>query len=63
MRATFLRDLTFTNDVCRDPISKWGHIVRIQVGGNVTGMLFSAGQAVHLVWAPGSSTKQEDRRG
>lgn len=60
--GVMLHALIVPNHVCKHPISKWGHTVRIQAGGDVTGML-STGQAIHLVLAPGSSTKQEDRRG
>ena len=63
VRATSLRDLILTDDVCKDPVSKWGQVLRIPVDGSFRGTLFRPVQAVHLVLTPGSSTTQEDRRG
>lgn len=37
-----LQDLIFTDDVCKDPASKWGRIRSVQVDGHFRGMLLSA---------------------
>lgn len=63
VRATSLRDLILTDDVCKDPVSKWRQVLRIPVDGSFGGTLFRPVQAVHLVLTPGSSTTGEDRRG
>lgn len=38
-----LHDLILTNEVCKDPVSKWGCTLRVQVDGKFRGMLFSPG--------------------
>lgn len=47
--------MTSTHYMCKDPISKLGHLVRFQVDLNLGGILFSSYRLVLPVWpVPGT---------